>query len=313
MSEKEEVVEIRIPKFLYHENLRRNPWIIATFVFAVLSLVLIFNGLSGDAIASNSISANEAGEKLVNFLSDTAGSQVTLKTASEENGLYKIDVDYQGNIISVYTTKDGNFLIQDLVPITSAGNGGTVEAGEDDDAVLGNKGATVTIIEFSDYQCPFCRKFWTETYKEIKSEYIDTGKVKLVFRDFPLTSIHSMAQPSAEAAECVREKGGDEAYFKYHDKLFSEQNILDSGNPNGQVTKTVVYTNDDLKDWAKEIGYDISSCLDSGKYKSEVEKDTADAQRAGGSGTPYFVINGKVLSGAQPFSAFKQIIDGELN
>ncbi|MEK6819620.1 MAG: thioredoxin domain-containing protein [Nanoarchaeota archaeon] len=315
--EKEEVVEIKIPKFLYHENLRRNPWIISTFVFAVLSLVLIFNSLSGGTIASDLISANEAGEKLVNFLSDTAGSEVTLKSATEENGLYKIDIDYQGNLISVYTTKDGNFLIQDLVPITSTsgGNSGTglVSASEDDDAVLGNENAEVTIIEFSDYQCPFCRKFWTETYSQIKSEYIETGKVKLVFRDFPLTSIHPMAQASAESGECVREKGGDEAYFKMHDKMFSEQNILDSGLVSGQVTKTVVYTNDDLKDWAKEIGYDISSCLDSGKYKSEVEADTRDAQKAGGSGTPYFVINGKVLSGAQPFSAFENIIQAELN
>ncbi|MEK6842755.1 MAG: DsbA family protein, partial [Nanoarchaeota archaeon] len=156
-------------------------------------------------------------------------------------------------------------------------------------------------------------KFWTETFSQLKTTYIDTGKVKLVFRDFPLISIHPMAQPSAEAAECVREKDGDAAYFKMHDKMFSEQNILDSGNPSGAVTKTVVYTNDDLKKWAKEIGYDISSCLDSGKYKSEVEKDTADAAKAGGSGTPYFVINGKALSGAQPFSAFQQVIEAELN
>ncbi|MEK6885163.1 MAG: DsbA family protein, partial [Nanoarchaeota archaeon] len=92
----------------------------------------------------------------------------------------------------------------------------------DDDAVLGDKDAKVTIIEFSDYQCPFCRKFWTETYSQIKSEYIDTGKVKIVFRDFPLTGIHPAAQKSAEAAECVREKGGDSAYWKYHDKMFSE-------------------------------------------------------------------------------------------
>ncbi|MBI2043045.1 hypothetical protein HYT25_01515, partial [Candidatus Pacearchaeota archaeon] len=141
-NEREEVIEIKIPKFLYVESLRRNPWIISTFVFIVLSLVLIWNsysnGFSGDAI-----SANQAGEKLVNFLSENAGSEVLLKSAVLENGLYKIDVDYQGNIISVYTTKDGNFLIQDLVPITSNSNSngnsdGLVSASEDDDAVLGN-------------------------------------------------------------------------------------------------------------------------------------------------------------------------------
>ncbi|MBI2042847.1 DsbA family protein, partial [Candidatus Pacearchaeota archaeon] len=151
---------------------------------------------------------------------------------------------------------------------------------------------------------------------QIKTQYIDTGKVKLVFRDFPLSSLHPMAQPSAEAAECVREKGGDEAYFKYHDKIFSEQNILDSGSATGAVSKTVVYTNDDLKSWASDLGYDISSCLDSQKYRTEVEADTEDAQKAGGSGTPYFVImksgetKGTALSGAYPFDTFKEIIDG---
>ena len=194
----------------------------------------------------------------------------------------------------------------------------TAKATVDDDAVLGNEDAPVTIIEFSDYQCPFCRKFWTETFSQIKTQYIDTGKVKLVFRDFPLSSLHPMAQASAEAAECVREKGGDTAYFEYHDKMFSEQNILDSGSASGAVTKTVVYTNDDLKKWAKDLGYDISSCLDSGKYKSEVVKDTSAATASGGQGTPYFVImksgenEGAPLSGAYPFSSFQQIIDGYL-
>ena len=136
----------------------------------------------------------------------------------------------------------------------------------------------------------------------IKSQYVDTGKVKIVFRDFPLNSIHPLAQPAAEAAECVREKGKDEAYWKMHDKIFENQQAL---------------SNDNLKKWAKELGYDISSCLDSGKFRSEVQKDTSDAQAAGGQGTPYFVIigsdgKGTPLSGAQPFDAFKQIIDAKL-
>jgi len=192
----------------------------------------------------------------------------------------------------------------------------TATASVDDDAVLGNKNAPITIIEFSDYQCPFCRKFWGETFGQLKKDYIDTGKVKLVFRDFPLSSLHPMAQASAEAAECVREKGGDAAYFKFHDKMFEEQNIIDSGSATGAVTKTAVYTNDDLKAWAKETGYDIASCLDSGKYKNEVLKDVSDAQAAGFQGTPGFLImksgesSGTPLKGAYPIDSFKQIIDG---
>ncbi len=195
---------------------------------------------------------------------------------------------------------------------------GIVSASVDDDAVLGNKNAPVTIIEFSDYQCPFCRKFWTETYSQIKSQYVDAGKVKMVFRDLPLSSLHPMAQASAEAAECVREQGGDKAYFEYHDKMFSEQNILDSGSATGAVTKTIQYTNADLKSWATEIGYNIGACLDSGKYSSEVQKDARDAQTAGFQGTPGFVVmktgetQGIPLKGAYPFNSFKQAIDSKL-
>ncbi len=174
-----------------------------------------------------------------------------------------------------------------------------VSASADDDAFLGEENAPVTIIEFSDYQCPFCGRFWSQTLPLLKSEYIDTGKVKFVYRDFPLDSIHPFATPAAIAAECVRETAGgsDEVYFEYHDKIFAGQQSL---------------SNDNLKAWAQEMGYDIGSCLDSQKYLDEVRKDLSDAQAAGGRGTPYFVINGKPLSGAQPFSVFQQIIESEL-
>ena len=172
-----------------------------------------------------------------------------------------------------------------------------VSASVDDDAILGNKNADVTIIEFSDYQCPFCERFYTQTLPQLKKEYIDTGKVLFVYRDFPLESIHPMALPSAIASECVRKIGGDSAFWKFHDKIFSNQQSLSEAN---------------LKAWAKEIGPDITNCLDNKETESEVRKDISDGEAAGCQGTPYFVINGKPLSGAQPFSAFKQVIDAEL-
>lgn len=169
-----------------------------------------------------------------------------------------------------------------------------VQASADDDARIGSADAPVEIIEFSDFQCPFCARA-APTIKQILAEYGD--KVTFVYRDFPLDSIHPMATPAALAAECVREQGGDESFFEYHDKIFANQQSL---------------SQDNLKSWAQELGYDIGSCLDSQKYLEEVRKDLADAQAAGGRGTPYFVINGKPLSGAQPIEAFKQIIDAEL-
>ena len=180
---------------------------------------------------------------------------------------------------------------------TTGGTTSKVQATVDDDAVLGDEDAPVTIIEFSDYQCPFCGRFYSQTLPQIKSQYVDTGKVKIVFRDFPLTSIHPMAQSAAEATECVKKQGGDEAFWKMHDKIFENQASLNNAN---------------LKAWAKEIGYDISDCLDSGEMKSEVQKDSQDATAAGGQGTPYFVINGVPISGAQPFANFQQIIEAEL-
>ncbi len=183
------------------------------------------------------------------------------------------------------------------------------EVSADDDPVLGDKNAPVTIIEFSDYQCPFCRKFWQDTLPELKKNYIDTGKVKLVYRDFPL-GFHPNAIPAAEAANCAREKDGDKAYFKMHDKIFEEQNKLDGG-----TVKSTIFDGWDkevLKKWAKDIGYDIGSCLDSDKYASEIQKDESDGQAAGISGTPGFFVNGQLISGAQPYSVFKQLIDTEL-
>lgn len=180
---------------------------------------------------------------------------------------------------------------------------GPVNVSVDDDAVLGKSDAPVTIIEFSDFQCPYCRKFWKEALAQIKKEYIDAGKAKLVFRDYPL-SFHPMATPSAEAAECAKEQG---KFWEMHDVMFQEQEKLG--------TVTIKYTSDDLKEWAAKVGVNanqFNDCFDSRKYKTEVEKDAADGAAAGITGTPAIFINGRLIAGAQPFSAFKAIIDDEL-
>lgn len=186
-----------------------------------------------------------------------------------------------------------------------------------DDPVLGNENAQVTIVQFTDWQCPFCRKFESETFDQIKQNYIDTGKVKFVTRDFPLESIHPGAMPAALAAECVNELGGSEGYYAFKELVNDEQNTRDSGSPAGPVTKTVTFTNDDLVTWAQSLGFNIQSCLDDQTYASEVQGDLADGQAAGVSGTPaFFIINKKgkatLLSGAQPYTAFKSALDAAL-
>lgn len=179
--------------------------------------------------------------------------------------------------------------------------------------MLGNKDAKVTIVEFTDFQCPFCRKAYNEALTQVVNEYVKTGKVNMVDRQFPLSQIHPAAEASAEAALCVYHKYGNDAYWKYRDAIFTKQNVMDSGSPTGAVTKTVTYGATELDSWAKELGYEgVSDCLAKATYASEVQKDLAAGQAAGVQGTPAFIINGKFVSGAQPFSNFKSIIDAQL-
>ncbi len=171
-----------------------------------------------------------------------------------------------------------------------------VEASADDDPVKGSANAPVTIIEWSDFQCPFCGRFFTQTFTQIDQEYIKAGKVKFVYRDFPL-SFHENAQKAAEAGECAHEQG---KFWQLHDKIFQDQNAI---------------TVNDLKKDAADLGLDtakFNACLDSGKYAAEIQKDIDDGKKAGVTGTPAFVINGRFIGGAQPYSAFKQAIDAAL-
>lgn len=169
----------------------------------------------------------------------------------------------------------------------------------DDDAVKGLDSAPVTIIEFSDYQCPFCARFYSETLSKIDEKYIQTGKVKMVYRDFPL-AFHEYAQKSAEAAECSGEQG---KFWEYHDLLFENQAEWSQQG----ISK--------FKEYAELLRLDrnrFDKCLDEGEMAEEVKKDLADGTKAGVEGTPAFFINGKFVSGAQPFSVFEEIIEEEL-
>jgi protein-disulfide isomerase len=162
--------------------------------------------------------------------------------------------------------------------------------------ILGNESAPVTIIEFSDAQCPFCKRFHDQTFPQLKSEYIDTGKVKLAYRSFPL-SIHPDAPKAAEAQSCARDQ---DKFWELTEEIFVNQGAMKVA---------------DIKKMAANIGMNpatFDECLDSGKYKSEVDKDFADGSAAGVSGTPSFFVNGKILVGAQPFTAFQALIDQEL-
>jgi len=184
-----------------------------------------------------------------------------------------------------------------------------VKVSIDDDPMIGNKDAKVTVIEFSDFQCPFCRRYFTQTFEQVKKNYIDTNKIRYVYRDYPLP-FHPAALPYAEAADCANEQG---KFWEFHDMIYNEQNK--------QGAATIEYLGADaVKKMAMGLGLDaakFNSCFDSEKYKDEVNKDLAAGSTAGVSGTPtFFIGNDKKgyvsLVGAQPYAAFQAAIDAEL-
>jgi len=179
---------------------------------------------------------------------------------------------------------------------------GSVVQGDlaDDDVILGDSKAKVIIVEFGDYQCPFCGRFFSQTEPQLRKEYIETGKAKMVYRDFVFLGPES--ETAALATQCAGEQG---KYWAYHDRIF-EIEIVDGRENNGNLSVAL------MKSLAGELGLNqlkFDSCLDSKKYLSEIKKDYNDGVKAGVSGTPATFINGTLVSGAQPFSVFKQAID----
>lgn len=160
--------------------------------------------------------------------------------------------------------------------------------------VRGSKDAPVTIVEFSDFQCPFCKNA-TATVKQVVDKY--EGKVKLVFRDFPIATLHPLAPKAHEAARCAADQG---KFWEYHDILFD---------------RSPRQSPDDLKKYADELKLDqtaFAQCLDSGKQQESIGRDIQEGTSLGVTGTPTFFINGRELVGAQPLTAFQKIIDSEL-
>jgi protein-disulfide isomerase len=164
----------------------------------------------------------------------------------------------------------------------------------DDDPSLGPSDARVTIIEFSDYNCPYCRRFHAETFPALMEAYPD--QIRFVYRDLPITSAESLV--AAQAANCA---GKQDAYWPYHNQLLKADLGL------GQAAYEVYANRLDLDAEA------LTACIAAGEEQAEVESDARAATALGVSGTPTFFINGIPLVGAQPLAQFRSVIDGELN
>lgn len=199
----------------------------------------------------------------------------------------------------VYALRSGS-------PLPPAGNGSspTVTAAlpalDSSDFILGDAKAPITFIEYGDFQCPFCGKFFKDAEKAIRDQYVKEGKVKFIYRDFAFLGPES--EWAANAARCAGVEG---KFWEYHDYLFNHQ----KGENQGAFSKN------NLKSFAKNLGLDegkFSSCVDGDVYLEAIKKQTLGGRDAGVSGTPTSFINGKIYVGALPAKTFTDIIDGIL-
>ena len=223
-------------------------WKVGTFVFALLFIIVLFNGGSFSFGGGGNVAVQPTGS------GNTAGTTGNIK-----------------------------------VPI------------EDNDPVLGDPDAGISIVEFSDFQCPFCARANTGALAEMRTtDVFKNGEVNFVYKHFPLNSIHPFAQKAAEASECANRQG---EFWDYHDLLFQNQGALDTSS---------------LKQYASQIGLDtatFNSCLDDDEARAEVNKELGQATAAGGRGTPYFVIVNRdtgatqAVSGAVPWSNIEAAIN----
>jgi protein-disulfide isomerase len=162
---------------------------------------------------------------------------------------------------------------------------------------LGSASARVTIVEFSDFQCSFCRKFWADTLPKLKDTYIKQGKARFVYRHFAI--LGKFSEQAAMATECAGEQG---KFWAYHDKLFANQGGLG-------------FTQPKLEQYGRELGVNDANfkrCLTTEKHRKKVEGETAVAASLGARGTPTFFVNNRLLVGSQPFEAFRAVIEEEL-
>lgn len=217
------------------------------------------------------------------FVGAIIGMTITSRVSSS------LSPEMISTVVAKVMKEDGPVMVASPAPAP------IVNASVDDDPSWGPPDAPVTIIEFSDFQCPFCGRFHQDTYDQIRSNY--DGKIRFVYRDYPIVQLHPFAEISAEAAECVNEQG---KFWEFHDLLLKNQTITSA---------------DDVHTLASQLGLSMANyndCMSTRRYQQEVAKDIQDGNSYGVSGTPTFFINGQPLVGAQPYAVFAAVIDAQL-
>ena len=279
MTEAEKIAsrDMRIPL-----RIRRDVLSILVLVFLTGSVTLPQVAIAGAASENHQIDKEDGGQTV---------KEILLDIKNELQGIRQLLLQQGRPQPRSQPTAAASPSPLGMVRVNAVGN-----------AVMGKKDAPVTIVEFSDYQCPFCRRFFTSTLPALRAEYIDTGKVRYVFRDFPL-SMHPLAWPAAEAALCAGDQG---KYWEMHDILFQNQPAFEI---------------EQLKTDARTLGLDEAgfvACIEKRTYRGVVQKNFEEGDAVGIQGTPGFIIgrttpDGMIqaiaLKGAQPLPVFRQVID----
>src|SRR5579871_85787 len=233
----------------------------------------------------------------------TIGQLADAEIPGWRKGTLEVSLGDQHQSVGFYVSRDGRYLLRgDAVDLTIDPLKQVMSKIKLDGVpARGPRDAKVTIVEYSDFQCPFCSRAYATLEDQVLKEYGD--RVRFVFKNFPLTSIHPWAEDGAVAAACGAEQGNDQFWVMYNG-LFKRQS---------EITK------DNVKDKAVEIGQaggldaaKLKDCLDGRKSLDAVKADEAEAASLGVGSTPTFFINGRRVSGAQSYEGFKQIIDQEL-
>ncbi|MEI6731531.1 MAG: DsbA family protein [archaeon] len=313
-------------------SVRSNPWILVSIVLAIVVVVSLFSGLG---INSGGVSSKVAGENLVKFINSQGQGTASVVSSVKQGELYKVTVSFNGQEIPVFVTLDGIYLITNPVALdgatdTTAGAGDTTGTTKIDPSkipiaadtpVTGSATAKVTIVEFSDFSCPFCvaasgddqgmidymksrSPSWEPIVTNVIKDYVQTGKVRFV-------SFYSMGHtgghPAQSVAWCLNDQSSA-LYWKFYAKAYES---YDSQKQTAQDVEDLVK----MTALAKTVGADatkLKTCLDSKKYDSRFDTEQALGQSLGVQGTPAFFVNGQLVSGAVPYSQVKAIIDAEL-
>ena len=185
----------------------------------------------------------------------------------------------------------------------SPGTGNSAEISIEGEPMVGNPDANITIVEFSDFQCPYCAQFSQQTYPQIVDNYIESGQVKMVSKDYPLTEIgHDWARPAAMTAECVYREGGDEAFWNVKEKIYNNQNSISGGNVESQI---IGYAQEE------NVSADaINACLNNGNPGQEVDQDKREGRNSGVTGTPTVFVNGEEIN--SEYSSIRAAIEQQL-